>query len=64
MADTAVIDGLAALAAEYADGVILALPDVESEQQLHEGLAGAFLAFLEDAHKEDVCQHRIGTPAG
>lgn len=67
MAETAVVDDLVALAAEYADGVILALPEVESEQQLHEGLAGAFLAFWEDASrgafKEGQWpQHRTGTP--
>lgn len=52
------------MAAQYADGVILALPEVESEQQLHEGLAGAFLAFLEDAlsMEDELCHlHRTGT---
>lgn len=57
-------DGVATLAAQYADGVISALPEVESEQQLHEGLAGAFLAFLEDAlsMEDELCHlHRTGT---
>lgn len=53
------------LAAQYADSVVLALAEVESEQQLHEGLAGAFLAFLEDVlSTEDETWQTIGTHDG
>lgn len=44
------------LATMYADGVVDSLFDVESEQVLREGLAGAFLSFLNDVidlSKED-----------
>jgi hypothetical protein len=58
-------DTVAALACRYADDIISDLPLVASEQELHEGLAGAFLAFLSEAaeHKEDLCL-TIGSHAG
>jgi hypothetical protein len=54
---------LVILATQYADGVIEALATVESEQELREGMAGAFLSFAEAALKEGLCQHRIGMHA-
>lgn len=53
-------DAVTSLACQYAGGVIAALPSVEGEQELYEGLAGAFLAFLEEV--ENLCP-TIGTPA-
>jgi hypothetical protein len=40
---------VADLADSYADRVLDDLPNVESEAELHDGLAGAFLAFLAEA---------------
>ena len=46
--DREVVTMVSTLACAYADGVIDSLPTVESEQALHDGLAGAFMSFLTD----------------
>ena len=47
--DRATVETVAALADDYALRVLDDLPRVESEAELRDGLAGAFLSFLADA---------------
>jgi hypothetical protein len=47
--DRSTIEVVAALADDYAMRVLDDLPQVESEEALRDGLAGAFLSFLADA---------------
>ena len=44
-----VVESIVALADDYALQVLDELPQVESEEALRDGLAGAFLSFLSDA---------------
>lgn len=49
VADREVIDRVSCLADQYAGQIADALPEVESEEVLREGLAGSLLSFLADA---------------
>lgn len=47
--DPTLIDKVTDLADSYADQVVSSLHAVESMEQLHKGLSGAFIAFFSEA---------------